>query len=268
MTPSDSLGFGLYAFDSLVRIKCFDSEMQDTLNRYIFPPLDRCKSVPDSPDIDVRLEQRADGIHIALNQMRVDPGETARDAVLATVKALDEAIVQRLQSMHAIHAGAVLVEGRALLLPGSSHAGKSSLVAELLRRGASCFSDEYALIDSNGYVHPYPRPLLLRQGRPRQTLVLPEELNSRFAMVSVPVGWIVATEFVSGGDWKVRPRSQSEAVMLLLSNTPHTMEQSPHLLEICLRAVGEAKCFSGKRGDAAQAAEEILQLVAASPSRC
>ena len=34
---------------------------------------------------------------------------------------------------------------------------------ELVRRGCVYFSDEYALIDSQGLVHPYPRALQVRQ---------------------------------------------------------------------------------------------------------
>ena len=124
---------------------------------------------------------------------------TLHDAALAAVKALDDAVVHRMKMFRAVHAGALLIDGKALLLPGTSHAGKSSLVAELLRRGASHYSDEYALIDDQGLTHSYPRPLLLRNGSPMQTLVLPEELNAHFANQPAPAGWILALDYVPGG---------------------------------------------------------------------
>ena len=49
-----------------------------------------------------------------------------------------------------VHAGVVAWKGRALLLPGSSGSGKSSLVAELVRAGATYYSDEYAVLDERG----------------------------------------------------------------------------------------------------------------------
>jgi hypothetical protein len=266
MASSGSFVFGLHAFDSNVRVECFNSEVRDALDRCIFPPIPRSETLPDSPEIDIRLDQGVHGIDIVLNHQRDGSAKTVGDAVLATIKALDDAVVQRLKTLRAVHAGAVLVEGRALLLPGSTHAGKSSLVAELLRRGASCFSDEYALIDGSGRIHPYPRPLLVRDGRPQQTLVLPEELNSKYAIAPASIGWIFAVEFVSGGEWHVRQMPQSEAVMLLLRNTPHEAGQSPQLLEMFLKVASGTICFSGRRGEAAQAAEKILQLVTASPS--
>src|SRR5918994_2119193 len=56
-----------------------------------------------------------------------------------------------------VHAGVVGWRGRAILLPGASHAGKSTLVAALLRAGATYYSDEYAVLDLSGRVHPYAR---------------------------------------------------------------------------------------------------------------
>ena len=112
------------------------------------------------------------------------------------IDCIDRAFIDQLKNLHAVHAGAVLFGNRAVLLPGKSFAGKSSLVAELLRRGATCLSDEYALIDGAGIVHAYPRPLLLRNGGHAQTPVLPGtsmpnslftsegRMDSRFALSS------------------------------------------------------------------------------------
>ena len=63
-----------------------------------------------------------------------------------------------------LHAGVVAWEDRALLLPGQSHAGKSTLVAELVRAGATYYSDEFALLDSQGRVHRiYTRDIRMRR---------------------------------------------------------------------------------------------------------
>ncbi len=141
-----------------------------------------------------------DGFRFCLTRRLSQIAVTIHDASLAAVKALDDVVIHRMKTFRAVHAGAVLIEGRALLLPGPSHAGKSSLVAELLRRGASHFSDEYALIDSQGLIHSYPRPLLLRNGSPVQTLVLPEELNASFVSHPAAVGWIMALDYSPGRD--------------------------------------------------------------------
>ena len=62
-----------------------------------------------------------------------------------------------------IHAGSVGWRGRAIILPGNSHFGKTTLVAELARSGAEYYSDEYAIIDEAGLVHPFARKLTMRE---------------------------------------------------------------------------------------------------------
>src|SRR5262249_38532870 len=44
-----------------------------------------------------------------------------------------------------VHAGVVGWQGRAILIPGKSYSGKSTLVAALLRCGATYYSDEFAV---------------------------------------------------------------------------------------------------------------------------
>ena len=68
-----------------------------------------------------------------------------------------------------VHAGVVAQYGRRALLPGSSFTGKTTLVAALVRAGATYYSDEYAALDSDGLVHPYPKPLSTRDGKPPTT---------------------------------------------------------------------------------------------------
>jgi len=261
MSVRASSGFGIHAFDSIIRVTCSSVELCELINRYVFPPIPRCGSIPDQPGIDLAIHESADGIEVLLNGDRIAVEASKQMAMLAAVKTLDEAVVHRLKRYRAVHSGAVLLEGRALLIPGLTHAGKSSLVSELLRCGAVCFSDEYALIGDDGLVHPYPRPLLLRAGRPQQSLVLPEELGSTYALHPAPVAWIVAVDYAPDAEWKVQLLSQSEAVMMLLRNTPHEMEQSPRLIDFFLRAAANAVCYEGRRGDAVEAAARILQLV-------
>jgi hypothetical protein len=44
-----------------------------------------------------------------------------------------------------VHAGVVGWRGRAMVIPRSSHSGKSTLAAALIRAGATYYSDEYAV---------------------------------------------------------------------------------------------------------------------------
>jgi hypothetical protein len=147
------------------------------------------------------------------------------------------------------------------LLPGATHAGKSSLVAELLRRGATYFSDEYALIDAEGRVHPYPRPLLIRNGSPDQSPMHPDEYNASVGDAAAPIGWILSLEYLPACSWSIAPVSQSEALLNLLRNTPHVLAESPDMVQVFQRAVAGAACYVGQRPEAAHAVDKILQLI-------
>ena len=110
-------------------------------------------------------------------------------------------------------------------------------------------------------MHSYPRPLLLRNGRPVQSLVLPEELNARFVNQPAPVGWILALDYVPGGQWEIQQLSQGGSGHAALRNTPHEMAKAPDMVDFFVRVADKAVCFEAKRGDAVEAATQVLDLV-------
>ena len=252
--------FGIDAFDSSIRVECANSEIRDALDRYLFPTLPRSRSILGPPDVSLAVDSIDSRFRVSIDHQVAAFADTIHDAVRAAVKGIDDVLIHRITSYRAVHAAAVLIQGRALLIPGSTHAGKSSLAAELLRRGATHFSDEYALIDERGFVHSYPRPLLIRSGGHLQSLVLPQELNSSFVTQPSRVGWVVAVEYVPDGAWSIGEISQAEAVMLLLRNTPHEMTQSPQMVDFFRSVVSEAACYQGTRGEVAEAAGHILNM--------
>src|SRR5438105_13158500 len=101
-----------------------------------------------------------------------------------------------------VHAGVVEWKGRAIVIPGVSFSGKSTLVAELLRAGASYYSDEYAVIDERGRVHPYARDLRIRDaasGRIERTR--PEQLRTATAAKTLRLGLVMSTQLKEIESW-------------------------------------------------------------------
>ena len=253
--------FGIKAFDFVIRVDCDSSELRDKLERYLLPPLPRCDGSFTEPDVEIWVRTGAGSFDIVIDGEEASSANSLDDAVLETVKALDEALVRKFKALRAVHAGAVVIEGKALLIPGSTHAGKSALVAELLRRGARLLSDEYALIDEHGRAHAYPRPLLVRNGSVKQSPALPEELGSSYATGAISVAWIFAVGYDPDGRWELSKLSQGETVMLLLKNTPHEMANAPGMVDSFVRVAANAVCYAGRRGDATDAADHILALI-------
>ncbi len=252
---------GIAAFNSRIAVVSTCERTLTALERFLLPSLPRIALDTPGTAIELRILRKGDGFQLICGG-RIELAHDFPELVSAAVRLLDEEIVRRLTSLTAVHAGAVELRGKALLLPGKSHAGKSALVAELLRRGAVYFSDEYALIDDRGRAHPYPRPLLLRNGGPEQVPVLPEECHARVGNLPVDVGWILALEYDPAASWRIAAIPQSEALLLLLQNTPHELREAPRIFPALGRAASGSGCYAGRRNGAPEAADQILRLVA------
>jgi hypothetical protein len=162
-----------------------------------------------------------------------------------------------------VHAGVVGYRGRGILLPGRSFAGKTTLVAELVRAGAEYYSDEYAVLDAEGSVHPYPRPLSIRQaGGSGMTKQAVDTLGGHAGNGPLPVGLVVMTKFQSGGEWRPRRLSPGRGALALLANTVPARRLPEIVLATLRQVVSVAPVIASQRGEASSVVDAIFALVA------
>ena len=163
-----------------------------------------------------------------------------------------------------VHAGAVAHRGRAIIIPGASFSGKSTLVAALVRAGADYYSDEHAVLDEHGLVHPYARPLSIRADDPevpsRQSA---ESIGGRSGANPIPVGMIAATPYRPDARFNPEPRSPGQGVLLLLEHTANAQTRAVDALAAVRQAAANALVVAGPRGDADAAAKVLLELAGA-----
>ncbi len=158
-----------------------------------------------------------------------------------------------------VHAGVVGWRGRAILIPGRSFSGKTSLVAELVRAGASFYSDEYAVLDARGRVHPYAKPLAVRvESTQRQRRLTVEALGGVAGGKPLPVGLVVVSEYRAGARWRPRTLTPGQGLLALLSNTVAVRRQPEASLGALREAVARARILKSKRGEAVGVAASIL----------
>jgi len=161
-----------------------------------------------------------------------------------------------------VHAGVVGWRGQAILLPGPTCAGKTSLVTALLRAGATYYSDEYAVLDGRGLVHPYARRLSLRQpGGERNHRCGPEEFGSHSGEKPLPVGLIALTSFGAGAVWQPKTLSPGKAAMELLLNTIPAQTDPEAVLSTLRRVVAFAPTIRSPRGEADDIVEDLLRII-------
>jgi hypothetical protein len=162
-----------------------------------------------------------------------------------------------------VHAGVVGWKGQAIVIPGRSYSGKSTLVAELVKAGATYYSDEYAVFDSRGRVHPFHKPLEIREeGSATQSRITVEEIGGQRGVKPLPVGLVLLTQYKSGSRWRPRKLSAGEGVLGLLANTVSARRSPEKALATLQHVVGRADVLKGTRGDAGPLLDAILEKAA------
>src|SRR3954447_11776388 len=154
-----------------------------------------------------------------------------------------------------VHAGVVGWGGGAIVIPGVSFSGKTTLVAELVRRGATYYSDEYAAIDRHGRVHPFAKPLSIRGDGERS----PEELGGLGGRRPLEVRAIVEAPFRPGARWRPRERSAGHGALALLSQALPGRTDPARTMSAVRAAASGAVVLSGARGEAEGMAERLLE---------
>jgi hypothetical protein len=159
-----------------------------------------------------------------------------------------------------IHAGVVAWRGVGIIIPGKSFCGKSTLVAALVRAGATYYSDEFAVLDGDGAIHPYPRRLSLREeGKARAVRRSVESLGGRRGTEPIRPGLILLTRYRSGADWVPRQVAPAKAVFELVHNSLSIRRQPGSVLNVLGQIVHEAVVLQSDRGDADETAARVLQ---------
>jgi hypothetical protein len=149
-----------------------------------------------------------------------------------------------------VHAGAFELQGVLVLVPGRSHSGKSTLVARSLERGATYYSDEFAVIDPDGLVHPYPRPLSLRRaGRP-QRLVSAAELGGRAAGAPTPASVVVSTHYRESAQWAPEVVTGARAALPVIANTVRARTAPDATTRMAAQLARQVIALVGERGEA------------------
>jgi hypothetical protein len=159
-----------------------------------------------------------------------------------------------------VHAGVVGWKGKAIVIPGRSYSGKSTLVAELVRAGATYYSDEYAVLDSRGRVHPFLKPLELREeGKFVQRKITAAELGGQSGTKPLPVGLVLMTRFKSGARWRPRKLTAGKGVLEILFNTVSARRNPERALATLQRVTERAEVLQGVRGDAGSLVTALLK---------
>jgi hypothetical protein len=214
------------------------------------------RAVDDEPS--VRFTLSAEGV-IRVDRARADRSPHRDSLLLKLASVVRHHIALNAPALTFVHAGVVEVGGCGIVIPGRSYTGKSRLVAELLRLGATYVSDEYAVLDSDGQVLPFAKPLSIRTGRGDPLGRLVDVPDERVADQPTRVGLIVVTAYAPGARWHPSVRSSAEGALALLQNTVSARRRPARALSATGRVARDAAVLAGRRGEASHTARALIE---------
>lgn len=248
------------AYGARIAIRMTNSSVLDHLPTYLPPGCKPCRpyrldavySLVLAPDEEKATRSAVTRYHRLYARSTVVSRTRDLSKLLAVLASqLHRAVATSARGMLFVHAGVVAWRGLAIAIPGRSRTGKTSLVEAFVRAGATYYSDEYAPLDAQGRVHPYPKPLSIRDdgtGLPQLKPV--EAIGGRRGKRPLPVGVVVVTKYRSGTRWHPRQLSVGQTVLALLENTVLARRRSAFALQTLAQLGPGAVGLSGPRGEA------------------
>lgn len=195
---------------------------------------------------------------------------------------INQQVIRRGSEEHVlVHASGAVTDGVGVMFPAGQEAGKTTLVAGLVRAGYSYLTDEALAVDIDTLeLLPYAKPLSIDQGSWSVLANLrPDVEPTTFAYLATqwqvpvqhvrpgavagPTGCrvIVFPSYVPDAPTTLEPIGRAEALATLLQHCFRFHERGARNFEVLARVVAQCHCFRLTSGDLAQACDAVTGVV-------
>lgn len=205
----------------------------------------------DSVDADVRVDlvENDGGVEVHVDDKLLATLPSLAPAWDVGWRELELQVAARSSDPVFIHAGAVAIGDQGYVLPGPSGVGKTTLVLHLVSEmGATYYSDEYALLDRDAYLHPYVRDPHVRVesgGRGIPTAIT--TYTDRVGEDPVRVAGVIVARRTSGEQWAPRAAEARDCALFLLDNAVGARTRTPAVMDVVAAVAESAWCVEGER---------------------
>ncbi len=273
LPPSGSFA----ALDARVGVRCDDDELRNAIATVLAPL--RCAS---PPSVAIEIEE-IDDTHWTVRAGTAEPvvlGSRLAVALRAIGEVNTLAVASAADDL-VLHAGAVSIDGRGVVLPGGSNHGKSTLTTALVADGFSYLTDEAAAIDDDLYIRPFAKSIALDPGSfPLfPDLAPPDTLRgvaramacrewhidpSRIGRASgpAPVVAAICPQWRAGAATRISPVEPLEALHLLLGDTFDFAAGGQPVFARLARLVESVPVVKLSYGDTDAAIDAVRSIVA------
>jgi hypothetical protein len=153
-----------------------------------------------------------------------------------------------------LHAGAIVFKNIGILIPGLSHTGKTTLVKEFIKDGAEYYTDDCIVLDKDGYLLPFPRPLAIRTDEGR-IFREADFFGAKTGNKKKKLDLILFTKFEKNAIWQPKNVSQGNGILGLMDNFYYRGSVGNEPAEIIKTLTGittKIQMFGGVRGEASE----------------
>lgn len=213
------------------------------LMRFVAPELNAEEIDPRGPS-DLLLTRWNGAFHLTLGERRYGPYRSMENVFRGVSNGIHFVLGKR-SPMTFLHAGSIELDGSAVVFPGRSRWGKSTLVAALIDQGCGYLSDEYAVVSSEGAVFPFSKPIRLRRGDGAD-YATPVGVS---APGGLPCAAVILTQYEEGSVWNPEPLTAGSAALGILQTALQSRDAPDQVLEAVAAMVRKAVCYKGARGD-------------------
>jgi hypothetical protein len=177
---------------------------------------------------------------------RVSLPQCLGPALVALRKKVHLRIAEHARDRVFVHAGVAAWNGRAIVCPGRSYAGKSTLIWSMLNSGAIYYSDEYAVFDDNGHIHPFPLPINLRGPEGHGRTVVADRIGTEPLSTSL----ILFAQYRKNRSWEPCVLTPGQTTLGLMKNSL-SMRRNPATVLRTLKNVAlVTRGYAGDRDEA------------------
>ena len=249
--------------------------------RQLFPTLSvaneaRGDTSPSGDPADLTFESSAGGWRVRWDggEELLDRGGALAAAELTVTRQLLEADRQR---VHLHGTAAVGRSGRAALAVGPSGSGKSTLAYAWYRQDRPLFGDDVVVLDEQGRLHPFPRPLTVDAECLREAGERPEAApgwttgdpdvwvdprrRAGWAGDGVRVGVVAEIGYRNEGGTTWDLLEGAERLRVLLGAVHQTGRDHPDALDALIGLVESVPVYRVRHADAGALARALLERV-------
>jgi hypothetical protein len=212
---------------------------------------------------DFLIKVKKDGLYeLYKDGENITSGESEENFFNFTSSKIRLTVAEFAVSKVFLHAGVVGWKGKGIICPARSFQGKTTLVAELVKRGALYYSDEYAILDENGFVHPFPKTLSVRGiiDKYKQFESTVESIGGTTGTLPLPVGLVLITQFESGARWNPQILTPGNGIMEIIAHTIPFKYNPQFSLQVLNKLVNHAIIAKSNRSEAKTFVDLLLKF--------